>query len=266
MFFGIRRPTLVLVTGAGSGIGQAAAVRFARDGATVIATDADLAAAEQTVAQIVGAQGKAVAFRLDVTDRSAWAGLATAVIERHGTPDVLVNAAATAVSGGFVDQPKPSWDRQLAINFEGVVNGCRIFARCMVDEGRGQIVNVASVHAYTPLPMSTAYNTAAAGIRMFSECLRTEMAGYGVGVSVVCPARSATGDDVAAQIVRVTNFDWGVAPVRREAWAAYAASRIAPRLYRYAIARVGHDLLPDHRGESGEAATRIGVEGRSRRS
>lgn len=278
MFIGIRHPKLVVVTGAGSGIGRATALRFARNGAEVIVTDFNEQTAQETGAQILEKGGQASVYPLDVTDRVAWADLAATVLERHGTPDVLVNNAGIVVIGGFLDQSKEAWDRQLNVNFNGVVNGCRTFAPLMAQAQRGQIVNISSVMAFTPLPMEPSYNVAKAGVRTFSECLRTELAEFGVGVSVVCPGAAATGivgagdirtdtgldaerlarlqrmageyvvkygpmlgfgpDTIAKGIVRATRYNWAIVPVRPEAWAMYAASRIAPRVYRFLLGQV----------------------------
>ncbi|QLY29555.1 SDR family NAD(P)-dependent oxidoreductase [Nocardia huaxiensis] len=276
MFGGISDPRLVLVTGAGSGIGRATALRFAKHGATVLVSDIDEATAKQTAALIIERGGQAYATRLDVTDDTAWADYAVEVLDRHGVPDVLVNNAGIVVIGGFLDQSKRAWDHQMSVNLDGVINGCRAFAPLMADARRGQIVNVASVMAFSPSPLAPSYNVAKAGVRMFSECLRGELAPYRVGVSVVCPGAVATnigkgeitsdvglppdrvaglqrgiselivtlgpalgfGPDIIARgIVRAVRYNLAVLPVRPEAWAMFAAARLSPGLYRLALAQ-----------------------------
>lgn len=275
MFIGIRHPQLVLVTGAGSGIGRATALRFASLGATVIATDSNENTALETAAQILQQGGKAFAYQLDVTDNDSWAAVADTIQFAHGVPDVLVNNAGIAVVGGFLDQPKDAWDRQLAVNFDGVVNGCRTFAPMMARAGRGQIVNVASVISFIPTPMIPSYAVSKAGVRMFSECLRSELAAHGVGVSVVFPGAVATGiatasdirtdtgldpvrlgrlqgtfgeylvkygpmlgfgpNVIAKGIVRATKYNLAFLPIRPEAWFGYLASRISPGAWRFVV-------------------------------
>lgn len=190
---GIRDPKLVLITGAGSGIGRATALRFASMGARVIVTDVDVATAEESVAQIVCKGGDAVAHQLDVADDDAWNRLSDQVFEQHGVPDVLVNNAGIGVVGSFLEHSEELWDRALAVNFDGVVNGCRAIAPLMVQERHGQIVNVSSAASWVPAPFWPSYATAKAQVRMFSECLRGELASHQIGVSVVCPGGAATG-------------------------------------------------------------------------
>src|SRR5712675_214953 len=96
-------PRLVVVTGAGSGIGRAIAERYARSDAEVIVTDIDEPMAEATVAEIERAGGRAYAYRLDVTDATAWEGFAAGVRDDHGVPDLLVNNAGILISGSFLD-------------------------------------------------------------------------------------------------------------------------------------------------------------------
>lgn len=274
MFRGIRRPELVFITGAGSGIGRATALRFARMGAAVISTDINAESARETARLIESDGGRAMAYRLDVTDRAAWTAMAEHVESLHGIPDVVVNNAGIVVIGGFLEQPKAAWDRQLAINFDGVINGCRAFAPLLARAGRGQIVNISSVMAFTPLPMVPSYNVAKAGVRMFSECLRGEMSEHGVGVSVVFPGAAATGivagevvtdtgvnsdrvagvqklaaeyaqkyghmvgfgpDTIAKGIVRAVRYNIGALPIRPEAWLMFAASRLSPGAWRFVL-------------------------------
>jgi NAD(P)-dependent dehydrogenase (short-subunit alcohol dehydrogenase family) len=266
------RAKVVVVTGAGSGIGRATAIRFARNGAHVVVSDIDLAAAEAVTDTIRRNGHRASAARLDVTDPDAWETFADGVRAEVGVADVLVNNAGIAVGGAFLDMTPEAWDRQLGPNLMGVIYGCRVFGRQMVDRGAGgHIVNIASIASYAPCPGASAYCVSKAGVRMLTECLRVELGPTGIGVSAICPGLINTdignnaetvgidselidqGKDVLQQLrafaarlpvqplspdlvaraaVRAVRFDLNVVPVRTEAWLFYGLSRAAPSVTR----------------------------------
>lgn len=266
------RPQLVVVTGAGSGIGRATAIRFAKLGAHVVASDVDPDAAETTTAMIRGNGHRASAARLDVTDPEDWESFARNVLADHGYADVLVNNAGMLVGGPFLALSPADWDRQLAVNLMGVIHGCRVFGAQMVERGAGgHIVNIASAAAFTPTPVMSAYSVSKAGVKMLTECLRLELGPKGIGVSAICPGVINTNigdhaitvgvdeglmaqgkritkqlqelaeqlpfsplspDLVARAAVRAVRFDLAVVPVRAEAWLGYFMLRIAPGINR----------------------------------
>ncbi|MUL48700.1 SDR family NAD(P)-dependent oxidoreductase [Mycobacterium sp. CBMA293] len=265
-------PQLVVVTGAGSGIGRATAIRFAKLGAHVVVSDIDLDSAESTAAMIKGAGRRASSVQLDVTDPVAWEAFARDVRAGYGVPDVVVNNAGIVVSGPFLKLSAADWDKQLSINLMGVVHGCRVFGAQMAERGRGgHMVNIASAAAFTPTPVMAPYSVSKAGVKMLSECLRLELAPYGIGVSAICPgvintnigdravtvgvdpALVARGQQLTKQLqefaellpfspmspdlvaraaVRAVNYDLAVVPVRAEAWLGYVMHRIAPGINR----------------------------------
>lgn len=194
--------TLVSVTGAGSGIGRATAFAFAREGAELIVSDIDEAAVKATAAEIAGRGGVAHAYVLDVSDAQAVEEFAERVSAAHGLPDIVVNNAGIGQAGGFLDTPAEEFDRVLAVNLGGVVNGCRSFARRMVQRGTGgHLVNVSSMAAYAPLQSLSAYCTSKAATFMFSDCLRAELDAAGVGLTTICPGLIDTN------IINTTRFD-----------------------------------------------------------
>ncbi|MBI2708903.1 MAG: SDR family NAD(P)-dependent oxidoreductase [Actinobacteria bacterium] len=178
----------VLVTGAGSGIGRATALAFARRGATVLAADLDRPSAEKTAAACneAGAAG-ADAFGCDVADPASVEALAATVHADHGPLDVLVNNAGVGMTGHLVDVSVQDWAWIRSVNLDGVVHGCKAFGPAMARRGRGHIFNVSSGLGYTPSASEFAYVTTKAAVLMLSECLRADLAPHGVAVSAICP-------------------------------------------------------------------------------
>jgi len=270
---------LVVITGAGSGIGRATALRFAGLGATVIATDIDEDTAQQTATLIRDRGGKAHAYPLDVTDVPAFEALAARIKAEHGVADVVVNNAGIVKFGGTLTHTVADWEQVLAVNLSGVVHGCRLFGAQLVERGRGgHLVNIASLAAYHPTASGPSYCTSKAGVRMLSESLRAELATDNIGVSAICPGLINTGmpshgdylgasesdttarnevvgalasrlvsfgvvsepDAVARAILRAVRYNLAILPVRPESWLAYGLSRLAPGATRF-IARLAND-------------------------
>ena len=188
----------VVVTGAGSGIGEATALRYARGGAEVVCVDIDEARAEAT-AQACG--GGARAFACDVSDAAAVEALATTVERDAGPVDVLVNNAGVGIAGAFLDAEVEDWDWLMGVNLDGVAYGCRAFGAAMVERRSGHVVNVASGAAYIMRSELAAYCASKAAVVALSKCLRAEWSGRGVGVSVVCPGVINTPIAAASRMV-----------------------------------------------------------------
>ena len=260
--------TLVVVTGAGSGIGRETAKAFAAGGAEVVVSDIDGAAADSTAAEITHIGGTAHVYTLDVADAEAIERFADQVCADHGVPDVVVNNAGIGMAGSFLDTPAEQFDRVLEVNLGGVVNGCRAFARLLVERGTGgHLVNVASMAAYAPLSSLNAYCTSKAAVYMFSDCLRAELASAGVGLTTVCPGvintnivhttgihvpaagqpgvarrraalermfeiRGYGPEKVARAILASVRKDTPIRPVTPEAYLLYATSRLMPQALR----------------------------------
>ncbi len=254
---------VAVVTGAGSGIGQAAAMALAAEGMQVAVTDLDPSSAERTVALIVESKGSARAYPLDVADRASIESAAARIIADLGVPAVLVNNAGIGVGGYFLDTSEESWERVMAINLMGVVHGCRVFVPAMVREGAGgHVVNIASMLGYFGARGVSAYCATKFGVVGFSECLRAELCDHDIGVSTICPGlvrtniiqtgvlesatedveakrliieriyrkRNYTPNRVARAIVKAIRKNRALVPVTPEARVAYYLKRWTPGL------------------------------------
>lgn len=186
---------VVVITGAGAGIGSGIARRCGEIGMTVIVTDVDIARA-RSVADEINASGKiAEAIHIDVSDPQALDALAANVFERHGAVRLLVNNAGIETLGLTWEIPAARWEQTLRVNINGVVHGVRAFVPHMLKAGKpAWIANLASIGAFGQMPTQTAYMMSKHAIQSFSECLYLEMelAGAPIKVSSVIPGMLKT--------------------------------------------------------------------------
>jgi NAD(P)-dependent dehydrogenase (short-subunit alcohol dehydrogenase family) len=176
---------VAVVTGGGRGIGAETARVLAAAGATVAIGDIDLASAERVAA---AAGNRAIALRLDVTDRPGFTAFLDRVSERLGPIDVLVNNAGIMPLARIEDEDDAITLRVLEINLHAVIHGTREAIRRMKPRGTGHIVNVASSAGKGGFPGGATYSAAKHGVVGFSEAARGELRGTGIEVSCVLPA------------------------------------------------------------------------------
>ncbi|WP_082399911.1 SDR family oxidoreductase [Gordonia phthalatica] len=197
---------VVVITGAGRGIGATAARAFAERGARVWVTDVDADVAEQVAASIGGRS-----LRLDVTDRDAWRAGVDEVLAAEGRIDFLVNNAGVMPTGPFVDEAAATTDLILDVNVKGVLNGMHAVLPSMVAAGRGHIVNIASMAGVLPLPGMVTYNASKYAAYGASLAARREYDGTGVTVSAILPSavrtELASGADLGGALPTVDPED-----------------------------------------------------------
>jgi NAD(P)-dependent dehydrogenase (short-subunit alcohol dehydrogenase family) len=176
-----------VVTGGGSGLGQAICYDLAGRGARVLVTDLRLATAEETAETLRRRGIEAHAMQVDVRRPEQVEAMARKATELWGGTDVLVNNAGLAVVGELGKIPIEEWQYQVDVNLMGVIWGCHYFGPDMVKRGSGFILNVASSAGLLAAPMMGPYNVTKAGVIALSETLFTELGPAGVTVSALCP-------------------------------------------------------------------------------
>ena len=178
-----------VITGAGSGIGEAFAVALAARGGAVVCSDIDKALAEATAARIEAAGGRALATVCDVTRLDDVARLAQTATEWFGgAPDLVINNAGVGAGGHAIgEMSMDDWRWVLDINMWGVIHGCHVFAPMLREAGRGGIINVASTASFAAAPRMGAYNASKAAVLAVTETLAAELADTPIRVTALCP-------------------------------------------------------------------------------
>jgi NAD(P)-dependent dehydrogenase (short-subunit alcohol dehydrogenase family) len=177
-----------LVTGGGSGIGRASAVRFAREGARVIVADLDAVAAGRVANEIRQAGGTAVGIGSDAAHEDEIATLIEVGRREVGVPTVLLNNAATSSFGTLADSSAEELDRVLSVNVRSVWVCARAVIPLMRDAGGGAIVNMASITGIVGAPGMAAYSTSKGAIITLTRTLALEEAEHQIRVNCICPA------------------------------------------------------------------------------
>lgn len=182
---------VALVTGAGQGIGRSIARLFAEEGATVVAIDLDLAAAEATLSTVPAAQ-RCAARKVDVSSSAAVAALFAEAVELHGRVDIVVNNAGVGAVDTLAQTPDENWAKVIGVNLTGVFYFCREAARTMQAAGtRGAIINVSSTSALNGEGPAH-YCASKAGVMGLTRSMARELAPNGIRVNTVVPGPTST--------------------------------------------------------------------------
>jgi NAD(P)-dependent dehydrogenase (short-subunit alcohol dehydrogenase family) len=178
---------VAVITGAGSGIGRAAAELFAREGAAVAIVDLAAAAAKQAADQITGDGGTALAIAADISDPAQVQEAFRQVSGEFGPVDVLYNNAGINSSGSVLDATDEDWDRCFAVNAKGTFLCSRAAAGPMVAAGRGSIINQGSVAALVGIANFAAYCASKGAVVALTRSMSVDLAPLGVRVNAICP-------------------------------------------------------------------------------
>jgi dihydroanticapsin dehydrogenase len=171
-----------IVTGAGSGIGRATAIRLAEEGGLVLCADIDADSAAATAAD-----GAGVPFTADVSDSAQVDAMVAAAVERWGRVDVLVNNAGVNIPGVLHEVPDATIDKVLAVNVKGQIYGCRAVIPHMLAQGGGSIINVSSVNGLVSEPFLTVYSASKGASVMLTKGVALDYAKQGIRCNVICP-------------------------------------------------------------------------------
>jgi NAD(P)-dependent dehydrogenase (short-subunit alcohol dehydrogenase family) len=178
---------VAIVTGAANGIGRATALRFAREGATVVVTDIQDEAGEQVVAEIKGAGGTARYRHTDVSDHGHIRQMVESTVEAYGRLDILVNNAYWTRRGSVVDLAEDDWDKGMNIMVKAIYLAGKYAFPAMQAGGGGAIVNLASVHGLMAWPNNAVYETAKAAVINLTRQMAIDGGPMGIRVNAVCP-------------------------------------------------------------------------------
>jgi NAD(P)-dependent dehydrogenase (short-subunit alcohol dehydrogenase family) len=200
---------VAVITGAGSGIGQAMARLFAREGAHILAADVNESAAQETARMITEGGGTCRTFAVDVSRPEQVRAMIDAAMAAFGRIDILCNNAGIGSTTDVVECEPEEWDRVLTVNVKSVYLGCKYAIPHMLEQGGGVIVNTASVAGMVGLPKRASYSASKGAVIALTRQVAVEYVEQGIRVNCLCPGTvdspwvgrllQQAGDPVAAR-------------------------------------------------------------------
>jgi glucose 1-dehydrogenase len=191
-----------VVTGAGTGIGQAIALAFAKEGASVVVDYVgDASVAEETLNKISAMDGKSPGVAADVSNPDQVNGLIQQTLAAFGKLDIFVNNAGIEKKFAFVDYPLEEWQKIVAVNLTGAFLCSQAAARQMIAQGSGgRIINISSIHEDLAFPLNAPYSATKGGIRMLMRTIAIELAPHQITVNNIGPGAIYTPIDKDVEV------------------------------------------------------------------
>ena len=188
----IKQGHVVVITGAGGGVGTELAHQLADKGCALALADISPEALEKTASSLPASVGKVTCHAVDVTDKKAMQKFAEEVVAEHGGVNIVINSAGITLQKNFSTHSIEDWERIVGINWWGVLYSCHYFDKALTEAKDAHVVNLSSMSSFIGLPAQSSYCATKAGVQMLSECMWAEWKQKGIGVTSVHPGAIRT--------------------------------------------------------------------------
>jgi NAD(P)-dependent dehydrogenase (short-subunit alcohol dehydrogenase family) len=178
---------VAIVTGAGSGLGRAIALRLSREGAAIAATDLNAEAAEKLMVEIKAQIKSGLSIQMDVSVEKDVERTVRQTLENFGRIDILVNNAGINIPQWATEVTEEAWDGVINLNLKGLFFCCQAVGKVMIQQRKGKIINVSSTMGSVGLERRAAYSSSKAGVNLLTKVLAIEWAPYQINVNAIAP-------------------------------------------------------------------------------